>query len=572
MKKGLLFLFALTLGIATGQAQVNKTTVLSKAKSFQKAQKMDFTKEYDAPLMKKSSRTSRRAAGDITVMYPYPAGAFYYGLSDEGYSYMGIQMLTGAFDDTEFTNYTSKEEADGSFTRLTDVTWDWGTTEAGEAITPIAEKVDEDGSMIAQAFGSMKFPTLKYGEEPPFDYVVTDEESGTSYPSYWTAGTEGIADFEFSDGNGGTEVYKGTVGNYIPGLGMYSGFQGGYGFISNKNFYNKENTTTLKPWNNTGKKLIGFVEYYVKPVSYVYAESVVAWFTFSGVKDKTKPLGGKTVKATIYTFTDDGMVEYASATATDADVVIVSEQYSMCSIEFKFQESDPIMGDVDAPIALPDENFVVMLTGFDDVTGNFTSLITSADGWSGYGYALLEDGSISTIGYSNDPDTPQVSLPIGFRAALPVATYAEANLPAVLFETEGGEGIGVKSGEKYYYGSIIYTMSPKDMWETVEKPDWITTVELDDEEVSTYGAMYVSLTAEALPSGTDERSGKVVLEVLGKQVEIPVYQSPNALGVKNVALDKHNASKSAIYNLAGQRVNNDYKGLIIKDGKKMIRK
>lgn len=569
MKKGLLFLFALTLGVVTSQAQMNKAFVRSKASALQKMQKMDLSKRSVAPLIQKSSR---RAAGDVSVMYAYPAGPFYYGLTDDCYYYQTMQMLTGAFDDTEFSNYTSKEEADGSFTGITDVTWDWGTnSETGEAITPFAQRTDENGSMIAQAFGIMRFPTLKYGDQS-FEYTVTSSDGKTTYPCFWTAGTEGIADFEFSDGNGGTEVYKGTVGNYIPGLGLYSGFGDDYGYISNKTFYNLENYQTTKQWNNTGKKTIGFAEYYVKPVSHVYAESVVAWYWFDGVTDKEKPLGGKTITATICTFDEDNKLkEYATATATDDDVVIVSSENSLCYIEFKFSESDPILGDVDAPIVLPDENFIVMLTGFDEVTGNFQSPITSADGWAGYGYAILEDQSLSTIGYTNDPKSPQVSLPIGFRAALPVANYADANLPAVLFETEGGVGVGVQSDETYYQGSLIYTMSPKNMWETVEKPDWITTVELDDEDVSTYGYMVVSLTAEALPSGTDERSGKVVLELYGKQVEIPVYQSPNALGVKNISVDRNN-NESAAYNLAGQRVNKNYKGLVIKDGRKFMNK
>jgi hypothetical protein len=569
MKKGLLFLFALTLGVVTSQAQMNKAFVRSKASALQKMQKFNSSKRSVAPLIQKSSR---RAAGDVSVMYAYPAGPFYYGLTDECYYYQTMQMLTGAFDDTEFSNYTSKEEADGSFTGITDVTWDWGTnSETGEAIKPLAQKTDENGSMIAQAFGSMRFPTLKYGDQS-FEYTVTSSDGNTTYPCFWTAGTEGIADFEFSDGNGGTEVYKGTVGNYIPGLGLYSGFGGDYGFISNKTFYNLENYQTTKQWNNTGKKTIGFAEYYVKPVSHVYAESVVAWYWFDDVTDKTKPLGGKTITATICTFGEDNkLVEYATATATDDDVVIVSSENSLCYIEFKFSESDPILGDVDAPIVLPDEDFIVMLTGFDEVTGNFQSPITSADGWEGYGYAILEDQSISTIGYTNNPKSPQVSLPIGFRAALPVATYAEANLPAVLFTEEGGVGAGIEGNDGLYGFSLIYTMSGKDQWEIVEKPDWISTIELDDESVAERGNMFVTLEAEALPSGTDERSGKVVLELYGKQVEIPVYQSPNALGVKNISVDRNN-NESAAYNLAGQRVNKDYKGLIIKDGRKFMNK
>ena len=568
MKKSLLFLFALTLGVVTSQAQVSKAVQLSKASAPQKMQKMNFSKESVAPLMQKSSR---RAAGDVSMMYSYPMGAFYYGLTDDASMYAAMQMLTGAFDDTEFTNYSRIEGADGKYSRLTDVTWDWGTYDDGDPITPIAQRTDEYGSLIAQAFGFMQFPTVKYGDQS-YQYTVAGSE-GNTYTSGWTAGTEGLADFTFGDGNGGTEVHKGTVGNYIPALGMYSGFGDDHGFISNKTFYNLEGYTALKPWHSTGKKLTGFAEYYVKPVSHVYAESVVAWYWFEGVTDKTKPLGGKTVTATIYTFdeTNNTLKEYASATATDADVVIVSEENAMCSIEFKFTESDPFMGDVDAPIVLPDEDFIVMLTGFGDVTGNFTSPITSADGWNGFGYAVLEDGSISTIGYTNDAETPQVSLPIGFRAALPVATYAEVNLPAVLFTEEGGVGAGMKDEEGFYGFSIIYTMSKKDMWETVEKPDWITEIEFDDDYVEERGNMFITMTAEALPSGTDERSGKVVLELFGKQLEIPVYQSPNALGVKNITFDSNNGNTPA-YNLAGQRVNNDYKGLVIKNGRKFVNK
>lgn len=91
MKKGLLFLFALTLGVATSQAQLSKAVKVSKASAPQKMQKVDISKKSVAPLKQKSSR---RAAGDVSMLYCYPMGAFYYGLTDESYSYSGIQMLT----------------------------------------------------------------------------------------------------------------------------------------------------------------------------------------------------------------------------------------------------------------------------------------------------------------------------------------------------------------------------------------------------------------------------------------------------------------------------------------------
>ena len=75
MKKGLLFLFALTLGVTTSQAQLSKAVKLSKASTPQKMQKVNFSKESYAPLIQKSSR---RAAGDVSLMYRYPMGALYY--------------------------------------------------------------------------------------------------------------------------------------------------------------------------------------------------------------------------------------------------------------------------------------------------------------------------------------------------------------------------------------------------------------------------------------------------------------------------------------------------------------
>jgi hypothetical protein len=51
-----------------------------------------------------------------------------------------------------------------------------------------------------------------------------------------------------------------------------------------------------------------------------------------------------------------------------------------------------------------------------------------------------------------------------------------------------------------------------------------------------------------------------------------VYQyGTDPTGIKNVVTNKINGS-TAIYNLAGQRVSKDYKGIVIKNGNKYIAK
>jgi hypothetical protein len=48
------------------------------------------------------------------------------------------------------------------------------------------------------------------------------------------------------------------------------------------------------------------------------------------------------------------------------------------------------------------------------------------------------------------------------------------------------------------------------------------------------------------------------------------YQYGTETGITNV--EKNVTTSSAIYNIAGQRVSKDFKGLVVKDGKKMLNK
>lgn len=50
------------------------------------------------------------------------------------------------------------------------------------------------------------------------------------------------------------------------------------------------------------------------------------------------------------------------------------------------------------------------------------------------------------------------------------------------------------------------------------------------------------------------------------------FLDPNATGITSVEEDNANSKNSAIYNLAGQRVDENYKGLVIQNGKKFIKR
>lgn len=91
----------------------------------------------------------------------------------------------------------------------------------------------------------------------------------------------------------------------------------------------------------------------------------------------------------------------------------------------------------------------------------------------------------------------------------------------------------------------------------------VGTLKLDDSKVRNWtwtgNADEVTFTV----SRKDQASNNAVLRF----VEITVNPS-GATGINNITVD--NAKKGVRYNLAGQRVNESYKGVVIENGKKMI--
>jgi hypothetical protein len=244
-------------------------------------------------------------------------------------------------------------------------------------------------------------------------------------------------------------------------------------------------------------------------------------------------------------------------------------------ISFKFEEEDELLGTIEAPVVLPDEDFLVVISGFEQMKkGKFTAPFSPADGFGGHGYALLDDGSFATIGYSNEPQTPQQNLHIGFRAAIPVAHYAESNLDEVVFYKEGGLGVGQYDEEEdQAYGYVLVsTMSRSEMWEEIDVPDWVT-YEMVDDYIEDRGIMPISFEAEPLPEGVFEREGEAVFELFGKELRIKLYQFDEEEYARGIDTVKYNLNKSSkTYNMAGQLVNDSYKGLVIKNGKKYLMK
>jgi len=120
--------------------------------------------------------------------------------------------------------------------------------------------------------------------------------------------------------------------------------------------------------------------------------------------------------------------------------------------------------------------------------------------------------------------------------------------------------------------------------EAEELPEWLTvevanedytTATATDEEGEEYeyfvnGIDYdLVFNVEALPEGIENRSCKIVFFQTGARLTVTVTQDIDPDGIHTV-IEKTPVKNSRAYNVAGQQVGKNYKGIVVKNGKKAL--
>lgn len=474
-----------------------------------------------------------RAEGEdsVSALYKMPTGIFVAGLSPDWYSYSNDLYFAPALEEVVFPNYSYWDT-----TKDVSISWTLATSQGD---TEMEQNEEYDGIMTP--FGYYNIPTL----------TVTQGTASESY-QFSPDGTTAVYV------GGGTDSLQTGLGNADLNLGFYGGFQGGIGF------------NALSEFNESGKNLIGFAETFDKPIGHTYATTVSLHAYFKEVP--TEALGANdTLFAEICTFSEEGLVPYALAICTADDVAHFDENGNVTYV-FRFVEDDEDFGIIDVPVVLPNEDFVVLMTGFDKANKAVTAPFAPADGWAGNGYAILDDGSLSTIGYRSNPTIPQTNLTISFDAALPLIQLTDEKT-TVMFPDEGGYGVtGYDPDDGEPYNDIdFYTLSPKDQWMVVEAPEWVEEIEYDESYLEQYGILLAYAVAEPLPADVEGRKGEIIFSLYGKECSVVVGQGNVDLGVEGVKVAGAK-KQDAVYNLMGQRVSANAKGLLIKGGKKFLAK
>ena len=238
----------------------------------------------------------------------------------------------------------------------------------------------------------------------------------------------------------------------------------------------------------------------------------------------------------------------------------------------QFYVEDELGMTEDLEYLMLDEEFAVVFEGWNECNfngtllgmmspnpvGNSTTFLvkTDEDSYSGYYLTFIGDALVGFIdacyGYLYTESATNLTIPAEGGSV----TINDIQ-PMLVYQTEAGE---LTPGLWLDYGSD-------------EVPDWLT-INIDphftlQDNSLTEAYFHLIFQADALPSGTSGRQANLIFCQEGARLAVTVTQGEGS-GI-NVAVNKLDG-KSVAYNLAGQRVNNDYKGLVIKNGRKFVNK
>lgn len=411
----------------------------------------------------------------------------------------------------------------------------------------------------------------------------------------------------------------GTCINLVDGIGFHTFFTTnvgdpsyyGGGSLDNGNLYGAGSYTYVDENKNpTGETAtsVEVIHTSPKPMSPLYVEGITVW---GKTRDSSLPaVSDKTLTLAIFNTESDSEEPVYVLTCTPDECVLDRESGSSAfyQVNFTMKVLDEISGEeIISPLVIdfPSEIHII---GFDQEGVNLGFLGTDVQeeflsenlNENNTFFALRNDntGEVTYRRYLN------TVLCLGFWSMFDVIEVLDAaesttgeiveNVNGIVVSNDGQEcgnvvfsdikGVEVytamdwtdaESGEEYYWSDDMYD------YEWIQNLTATPVTYSDGSEAS--GRSYVGVVCDALPEGVTGRwacihlNGRGVTsgDVFVLQGDITMEQAMAeyaALSIKNVTASNKAANSSARYNLAGQKVSKDFRGITISNGKKFIQK
>ncbi len=511
------------------------------------------------------------------VWYQFQAGVPYYGWDKEGRGYYASYIVPPAFTNFAAFNKSTKPASTKWFINDTDYT----------------EISDEFNNLVLSVEAGYYMPsyTLKSGSgllAKSFNYseLISDSYKNQGQKIAYIYPRTSISPLSFADPH--------VVPSYY-GVGYFDSK-----FIFGPGSLEDEGTTY---------RCYGYAESFACPASPMYVEDIhVQALTYGN-----NPLPeGEEIKMII---TDEEDNEMAVLTCKKEDLVLLEkftsqegETITSYSAVFSNKEEDPLTGEMVATPFVLDKAFDLYILysehmdlGFFGSPNDNEVMPTSIGRNLVYNESNPQENLAFSISFG---EKRYASAPITFNAIFDKAivwenaangnekienfniikvsadgqTYTNAGYPS--FEAVQANTATPwfdEDGNEHYY---------LDVFPGMDYPEWLTGYKVDDslwhDNDDFNPIVVIQPQCDPLPAGVTGRGCKLYIVGRGYTSLEPIYvlqgdytkeqcdadEAP--LSINSVTVNKNHATGT--YNLAGQRVDNGFKGIVIKDGKKILTK
>lgn len=469
-----------------------------------------------------------------------PAGLnLYANISPAFNGYANCLGIIPPFTTVGMKNYTT-DPADA---------WNWSVEDLNEETTQTSTERDFSFETTNSVYGGISLVGTKGSlSSEPFVY---GKAQGECEEAYLYAGEMGD-DFQFDDGSYAIM----TPANPDNSFAYYSGY--------------------ATPDKNSSRSITAIAEYMGKPEAPLYIEGVNFLVRNFEVLDADNfNLKCKIVKATMH---DNGWAEYGDVIAeADLNLDDVVEGYNGSGWtayqlnwnEFYTEDEEGMSVGLDY-IFLDDE-FAIIIEGWDN--GTFSVAATygeyNSNNNAPYFTFFTKDGE--EMNYENEYRMGYQSHQLfGFNGA--VWGYLNTEDETDLTFAEEGE-------TKTIHIEPMVCKEDQTTWlevdESTELPEWISLEFQNEVYTDEEYSFDLAITAEPLTQGINGhkeaaagRTASFTVYQPGAKLDITVTQG-TVTGISDVKVTK-TATSGKLYNVAGQRINKDAKGIVIKDGKKIL--
>lgn len=453
------------------------------------------------------------------------------------------------------------------------------------------------------------------------DFVASYQSCIGQYLMYAPTITSGASSFTFGDDAANTLEQAGIITmDGIGSISINSMAVGSsyYGFGTGENCFGTGTTQFDFDGDGVQEEVIcdGLRQYYHKPMSPLYVQDFFAPIASS----LANPLpDGKKLTMTIYgteiVDSEDGGTEVIP---NESDVIARFEADANSLVDFEYNKNikkyvgliffqnltqDEFGSDVVIPTVI-NQDFFVTITGFAQDGVDVGLYLCDMGGSADYEthsptmqqYYSMETGDPLGYLFSKGASGSKkycYNAHIYMDAVFDVAQVDDSyNLNTQIAPVEGGvtsaadfEADGQVYTEQPAYVKIAmpwmddmgeetgnYTIVDADNMESL--PDWIEYYEVSENREENAGLVFVKFGVAKLPEGVTGRSAKLILKgAHGVDAEVPFYvvQGDVNTGIEGVeATNTTGKQHKGVYNIAGQRLNKDANGLLIKNGKKVF--